>query len=155
MQATLKSVIKAINDRAARERKDAAWFFQHFPQIPLKVEEFEDRVDASAWFSYLYGGSFTISLRALDGFKGEELLETLFWVETYFNVELTMAEHPSQGRKVFSADKEWPRGHLSIIVYAELRIGSQSCQRVQVGTTKQVIETPVYELRCDGDEVLS
>jgi len=151
MVATLKESIKHINDRAARERKDVAWFYQHFPEIIAKCGEYEDREDASAWFSHLYGGSFTISLRGLDGFKGEELLETLFWIETTLNVELGMTEYPASGRKVFTTSKPWARGQLDITVQAELRSNSQSCQRVQVGVTKQVIETPVYELRCEGD----
>lgn len=151
MAATLKETIKEINDRAARERKAAAWFYKHFPEIPEKCEEYNARPDASALFSHLYGGSLDISLRGLDGFKGTELLETLFWVETYFNVEVKMEEYPASGRKVFTASKPWEHGHLDITVSAKLRQDSQSCQRVQVGTTKQVIETPIYELRCEGD----
>lgn len=151
MAVTLQDCIKHINDNAARERKNAAWFYKHFPEIPEKCEEYNDRADASAWFSHLYGGSFNISLRGLDGFKGEELLEVLFWVETTLNVELTMTDYPAGGRKVFTATKEWARGYLDITVQAELRADSQSCQRVQVGVTKQTIETPVYELRCEGD----
>lgn len=151
MSVTLKERIKQINDNAARERKDVAWFYQHFPEIIEKVAEYENRVDASAWFGHLYGGSITISLRGLDGFKGEELLETLFWVETTLNVEVKMTEYPATGRKVFNASKRWARGNLDITVNAELRSGSQSCQRVQVGVTKQVVETPVYELHCEGD----
>lgn len=152
MAATLQETIKEINDRAARERRAAAWFFQHFPGIPEKVKEYSERPDVSAWFSHLYGGSLNISLRGLDGFKGEELLEILFWVETYFNVEVKMQELPASGRKIFTASKPWEHGHLDITISAELRQGSQSCQRVQVGSTKQVIETPIYELRCEGDE---
>lgn len=152
MAATLQETIKEINDRAKRERRAAAWFFQHYPGIPEKIAEYEDRPDVSAWFSHLYGGTFNITLRGLDGFKGEELLEILFWVETYFNVEVKMEEYPASGRKVFTASKPWERGHLDITVSAELRQGSKSCQRVQVGTTKQVIETPIYELHCEGDE---
>ena len=149
---TMSEMIKETNDRAKRERRSIAWFFKHFPQIISKVAEYEDRRDAYAWFSTGCGGTLSITLDSLDGFKGDELLELLFWVETELNVELTGKDYPQSRRKVFTASKHWALGVLDITISAELRSDSTSCKRVQVGVTKEVVEHAVYELRCEGDE---
>jgi hypothetical protein len=145
---TQQEALSEITDSAKRQRKSVRQFFRAFPEIPGIVADYDEHATISAWFGCLYGGSFTISLRSLDGFKGDDLLDILFRVETLFTVELEMKDEPHYSRKVFSAIKPWEHGTLHISINAELKPQSSECRRVQVGVTKEFVETPVYELQC-------
>jgi hypothetical protein len=154
---TLQEALAEITASAKLQRKAVIQFYRAFPDIPRIVDEIQESPESddfrqSAWFGTIYGGSLHINLSRLEGFKGDNLINLLFRLETQFNVEFEMQDFPAQSRKVFTAHKRWAYGILDITVSAELKPQASECRRVQVGVTKQVVETPIYELQCNEVE---
>lgn len=151
MASNLIETLKEISDMAARDRIAARYFFKTYAAVPDLVAKMNAREYTSAWLSHRYGGSLNISICRLDGFKGNDLLDILFEVESTFNVELAMEDQPAQSRKVFTAHKTADFGTFDIQISAELKYDSQACKRVQIGTDTKTVEVPIYRLDCEGE----
>lgn len=142
----------SINELAAEQRRVLAVFATSFDGLPEQLDIWDSKYETTSWWSYMYGGSVTITLSELDSFKDAELFNLLEEVERYFGVELTSRDLPEYSQRKYETTTKWGDNKtLDISITAGLKFDAQGCQRVQVGSESRVVETPIYELRCSGE----
>lgn len=153
MNQAYQDKLNDINENAKRARHYVQVVAERFPELPEVLGIWKDVFDASSWFSTNYGGLVSITIRDLTTFRGENLINLLAAVETYFNVELSMRDRPELAMKVFEAKVDWASdGTFDISVEAYLSSEQSRCQRIQVGTKVITTETPIFELHCPESE---
>jgi hypothetical protein len=145
---SLAEMKKQITENAAQQRKALTFFSKQFPAIFGLVNRINDENNCYAFVGYMYGGSLTVTIKDLDGFKGPELLSLLEEVENTFGVEFEGVDNPVGREKNFNAYVRWEGGNLDIRVTARLKMDSQACRRVQVGIKTETVEVPQYILEC-------
>lgn len=152
--------LKQINDEAKRSRANLKAFITAFPKIYDIADSIaeENPIVSGILVSDYWGGTFAVSVRDLDGFKGEAFVNLLFALEQTFGVEFTMIDHPEYSEKKFLGHVQWQQGkaprQLTVRVEARLKTDSADCRRVVIGETVETVHRPTYKLVCSGDEVV-
>lgn len=148
-----------ILDNAERDLANLKAFVEAFPTIWDTADRLEEDhpILSETFVSDYWGGTFRLTVRDLDGFKGEALVNLLFAVEETFKVEFNMTDYPASSKKDFTASVAWndeTEPHtLSIIVEAYLKADAADCRRVIVGETVETVRRPTYKLICNDSEV--
>lgn len=146
---SLNEKLKEITQRAQRERTQLRAFAKTFPQIFEFAQAFAERTGvSSAYCSHNYGGSFTVNINNLNGFRGETFVDNLMCLEQFFRVDLEMEDHPEYNMKQFIAKIPHKGGTLDIRVEARLASDSAQCHRIVIGEETSTVTTPIYKLVC-------
>ena len=141
--------LKSINDYAKRDRARLGQFFARFPGVFEFAQEIETLPGIyCAYCSYSFGGSFTVNILDLDGFRGEEFIDNLHRIETFFGVEFNMEDKPEHSSKWFTAEILHDGGTLHIRVEAKIKSDATQCHRVVIGETVETVRVPTYKLIC-------
>lgn len=147
-------LIQAINSEIRSERDTARSLLQRSKTLQqqrmlLRAKygsAFKTLDDETSYVNVYFWSStkptFSITLYRLDGFKDPRLTGLL---STFLQWTDTVTEEVDAGN--YSKTYNLELDEVLVQVHARIRKDSDTCERVQVGTSIQ--EVPVYELRCN------